>query len=253
MNTSEPQIDLIGGIIQAIPSMLKVTWPLWALVGVMFFFKEVLPLILKRQRQAQWFEAQKTIKDIQNLKPKQFETFCAVLFGKLGFQAKTTSYAKDGGVDVIAIRNGETHFIQCKKYVTRKVNLSHVRDFYGAMADAGCNRGFFVSTGFYTLDAEQFAAGKPIELIDGPRLMEYVKQSGVSLNSLPQIKKPIPLRAPSPIAPQVPLTVQPASQKDCPKCGAQLVRRTAKRGANAGSDFWGCSGFPKCRFTEVLS
>ena len=34
---------------------------------------------------------------------------------------------------------------------------------------------------------------------------------------------------------------------DCPKCGRAMVRRTARRGANAGSEFWGCSEFPRCR------
>ena len=33
----------------------------------------------------------------------------------------------------------------------------------------------------------------------------------------------------------------------CPKCGAAMVRRVAKRGENAGNEFWGCSAFPKCR------
>ena len=33
----------------------------------------------------------------------------------------------------------------------------------------------------------------------------------------------------------------------CPKCDAPLVRRVAKRGENAGNEFWGCSAFPKCR------
>lgn len=34
---------------------------------------------------------------------------------------------------------------------------------------------------------------------------------------------------------------------DCPKCGQPMVRRTARRGANAGGEFWGCSEFPRCR------
>ena len=34
----------------------------------------------------------------------------------------------------------------------------------------------------------------------------------------------------------------------CPKCGKQLVLRIARRGANAGRQFYGCSNFPKCRF-----
>ena len=34
----------------------------------------------------------------------------------------------------------------------------------------------------------------------------------------------------------------------CPKCGASLVLRTAKKGNNMGEQFYGCTGFPKCRF-----
>ena len=37
----------------------------------------------------------------------------------------------------------------------------------------------------------------------------------------------------------------------CPKCGGELVLRTASKGANAGNRFYGCSGFPKCRYTRA--
>jgi ssDNA-binding Zn-finger/Zn-ribbon topoisomerase 1 len=33
----------------------------------------------------------------------------------------------------------------------------------------------------------------------------------------------------------------------CPKCGSPMVKRKAKRGANAGKEFWGCSAFPRCK------
>ena len=33
----------------------------------------------------------------------------------------------------------------------------------------------------------------------------------------------------------------------CPKCGAPMVLRTAKRGERAGKQFYGCSMYPKCR------
>lgn len=33
----------------------------------------------------------------------------------------------------------------------------------------------------------------------------------------------------------------------CTKCGADMVKRTATKGKNAGNDFLGCSAFPKCR------
>lgn len=34
----------------------------------------------------------------------------------------------------------------------------------------------------------------------------------------------------------------------CPKCGAPMVLRVAKKGEKAGKKFYGCSQFPKCRF-----
>lgn len=34
----------------------------------------------------------------------------------------------------------------------------------------------------------------------------------------------------------------------CPRCGGNLVLRVARKGANAGSSFYGCSNYPKCRF-----
>lgn len=39
----------------------------------------------------------------------------------------------------------------------------------------------------------------------------------------------------------------------CPKCGASMVVRTAKRGVNAGNKFWGCSNYPSCRSTKPIA
>lgn len=38
----------------------------------------------------------------------------------------------------------------------------------------------------------------------------------------------------------------------CPRCGAPLVLRTARQGPSAGSRFYGCSNFPKCRYTKSI-
>jgi predicted RNA-binding Zn-ribbon protein involved in translation (DUF1610 family) len=33
----------------------------------------------------------------------------------------------------------------------------------------------------------------------------------------------------------------------CPICGSEMIMRTARSGANAGTKFWGCSTYPNCR------
>lgn len=35
----------------------------------------------------------------------------------------------------------------------------------------------------------------------------------------------------------------------CPDCGKPMAVRTAKAGANQGSQFWGCTGYPDCKKT----
>lgn len=35
----------------------------------------------------------------------------------------------------------------------------------------------------------------------------------------------------------------------CPWCGGALVMRSAKKGINIGKSFYGCSNFPKCKYT----
>ena len=39
----------------------------------------------------------------------------------------------------------------------------------------------------------------------------------------------------------------PNSAPDCPECGRSMAIRSARRGRNAGQQFWGCTGYPRCR------
>ena len=38
----------------------------------------------------------------------------------------------------------------------------------------------------------------------------------------------------------------------CPWCGGKLKVRTARQGRNAGKQFYGCSNYPRCRYTKNL-
>jgi restriction system protein len=40
-----------------------------------------------------------------------------------------------------------------------------------------------------------------------------------------------------------------SAKKTCPACGAEMVLRTAKKGAKTGNQFWGCSKYPVCKKT----
>jgi len=42
------------------------------------------------------------------------------------------------------------------------------------------------------------------------------------------------------------------SDRRCPTCGSPMVLRTVKRGARAGTRFWGCSAYPRCRAVQEI-
>ncbi len=75
-------------------------------------------------------------------------------------------------------------------------------------------------------------------------------QLGADLQFL-GISRPV---KPAPVKP-VPSCPRPATQSApgrvvCPRCGATMVRRMARRGRRSGRMFWGCSRYPTCRGTR---
>jgi ssDNA-binding Zn-finger/Zn-ribbon topoisomerase 1 len=52
---------------------------------------------------------------------------------------------------------------------------------------------------------------------------------------------------PAPLRIELERLLEPG-RKMCPKCESPMVLRTARKGAKAGQEFWGCSNYPKCRY-----
>ncbi|HAM52409.1 MAG TPA: hypothetical protein DCP92_17565 [Nitrospiraceae bacterium] len=193
---------------------------------------------IKRGKKMAFFGTRRTLEDIKNLSWKEFEEFVGSLFVKLGYLVEVTGGLNDGGVDLIVKKDGGTSLVQCKNYRVSKVSLSMVRDFYGPMnANLNIGGGYFITTGMFTLGAKHFADDKRIELIDGAKLMAYVRMASA--------KEILPRQTIGSIK----LTRAPV----CPKSGAEMVLRTAKKGDKVGSQFWGCSTYPKCQATKLYS
>ncbi len=106
----------------------------------------------------------------------EFEEYIADLFSKLGHKVKTRGGPYDQGIDVIAEKNGIKYPIQCKRYNNSSVGVSEVKEFWASISDnLGRGKGYLVTTNIFTLEAERFVEGKPIELIDGQRLIGYIR------------------------------------------------------------------------------
>ena len=106
------------------------------------------------------------IDDLINLTPVEFEKWVKKhVFEKEGWKVSETKLTGDGGIDLILTKNGEHSIAQCKRF-KNTVGEPLLRDFYGTMISEGVSRGYFVTTGLFSLSALKFTEGKPIEMID---------------------------------------------------------------------------------------
>lgn len=228
------QINLWEILRNSLPILWKF-WPIWVIIlvlaGIRLFF-EWLDLefdnwqIRRKFKQGeQWWSDRDLLLWLRGMKPSEFEDYIADLFSHLGYKSRTVGQSHDGGIDVIAEKDGIKNYIQCKKFITSEVTVGDVRDFYGSLADHLANgQGYFITTNKFTLDARKFAEDKPIELIDGFELIRYIKMAKKEDKATPAVSP---------------------SSRQCPRCGGALVARTGKFG-----QFFGCSNFPKCKYTQ---
>ena len=172
---------------------------------------------------------------------RDFERLVGEAFRRQGYSVEETGLGgADGGIDLILTRDGQRTLVQCKRWRREKVTVNVVREMYGLLAHHGAHQVRIATVGGFTRDAERFAAGKPIELIDGQALLALVRSV--------QVADPLS----SPNAPPAEPVLPPPSRNSapvasCPRCGAAMVQRTNRR---TGSAFWGCPAYPACRGTR---
>jgi restriction system protein len=179
---------------------------------------------------------------------REFEMLVGEGFRLQGYRVvETGGGGADGGVDLVLtrpVKNGDEKFlVQCKQWRAFKVGVDVVRELYGVMAARGATGGFVVTSGRFTEDAISFASGRNVTLVDGPKLHGLLRQAKAGVDRSPARPAAVPAVQPA---------AAPMPASSCPLCSKSMVRRTAKRGANAGGEFWGCTGYPACRGTRPI-
>jgi restriction system protein len=129
------------------------------------------------------------IGQLLTLSPQAFERLCQRLLRESGFtNVQVTGRPNDGGIDGVGVYSlslvSFRTFFQAKRY-QGTVSSGAVQDFRGAMAGRG-EKGLLITTGSFTREAVAEASREgapPIELIDGNRLTDLLKEHrlGVSV------------------------------------------------------------------------
>lgn len=196
----------------------------------------------------------------------EFELLVGEALRRRGYKVQDNDGSgPDGGIDLVARKDGETYLVQCKQWRSVQVGVPVVRELYGAMAAEGAVGGFVVTSGTFTKQARDFASGRNLQLVDGNVLKQWIaetKKPGprptvevVAERIEPMVIEPeyaAPVVSESvakPETPEVPIAPKPPA---CPHCRKTMVMRVARTGANAGGNFWGCADYPKCRGIRAI-
>lgn len=191
---------------------------------------------LKRRRLV---DKQTSLQSLRNLSWKDFEFLVAEAYRRQGYTVEySLGRGADGGVDLTLQRNGRMALVQCKQWKTTSVSVPVIREMFGLLTAEKADEVVVITSGDFTREARSFAEAKPIRLVDGPQLLALVQS--------------VQARSPAATPSASKGNTSPQTQPACPQCGKPMVLRTARRGANAGSQFWGCSGYPACKGTRSV-
>ena len=216
-------------LLMTVASVFQYLLPMICLIGAALSAWERL----RRKSLVQGITASQSAASLDGMTWKEFELLVGEAFRQKGYKVtELGGTGPDGGVDLLLVKGGETTLVQCKQWKAFKVGVGVVRELYGLMAARGAAKGIVVTSGKFTKDAQGFARGRNVSLLAGDELFAMLQSSKTAGTKFEAKQQDAATAAPT-----------------CPSCGVAMVKREAKRGANAGSFFWGCANFPKCKGT----
>lgn len=138
-----------------------------------YFLQELTKIV----EEAEKLEKKRTQEDWwRNLSPDDFEKEVGNWYERNGYFVEVTKSTGDGGIDVIAEKDGIKTYIQCKHY-NGSVGVGVVRELYGVMSLDRIKNGAMVCLDGVTSGAKEFANKSGIKIIAMQDLLEPPKTS----------------------------------------------------------------------------
>ncbi|MFE1594198.1 restriction endonuclease [Nocardia sp. NPDC058705] len=120
---------------------------------------------------------------LRSINPHDIEYLAAALYARKGYKVNVTPGQKDGGKDIIAHKNSEIIYIECKNWEQR-VDVKEVRAFFGVSSGDPVTRAVMISISGFTEHgpeaALKWAQGPTrrhrIDLVDGRSLAQDLNE-----------------------------------------------------------------------------
>lgn len=178
--------------------------------------------------------------DLSRLNFIEFQQLLGEHYRQLGYQVnEKLSRQTDSGVDIELTKFAQISLVQCKHWKCRKVGVKAIRETHDVLLRRNADRMIIVTTGEFTLDAYRFARGKNLKLINGIQLNPML--------ALAQQQSAQPEKGEV-----VSGNADPSPTLTCPQCESALVLKTAQKEVHKEMPFYGCSKFPRCKYTRSM-
>lgn len=209
--------------------------------GFVLFLIPVPFSLFNSWRKQKQLDAQKDIDSIRELSWQRFEELVGEAYRRQGYRVvENDSGGPDGGVDLMIQKDGKRYLVQCKQWQSRKVGVKVIREMFGLVTAEKAAGGIVITSGQFTRDADEFARGKSLELVNGEQLAVLIStvQNTPVMSSFHSAKSEAKTKS----------RVVPS----CPVCNGTMILRIARKGKNIGQQFWGCQKYPNCRGTRTF-
>jgi restriction system protein len=138
---------------------------------------------------------------------------------------EVTRASGDFGADLVLKKEGKKIVVQAKRY-SKNVGLKAVQEAQASIAYYKANEAWVISNRDYTEEAKALAKSNGVRLINRSELINMMLK--LTPTAVPS-SEPV-------------METMSQEQKRCDRCGKPMVLRKSAKG-----EFWGCSGYPKCR------
>lgn len=173
---------------------------------------------------------------LKELDDSEFDKLISLIFKQRGFTVVENDETKKS-VDLTLKMNGEFTLVQYQHWREYEVDIAALEELDAVMAEESVREGIAITTGLFTQEALDYSHGKHLLLINGVDLSQMIAALSESNGDSIENEEPIESDAEE----------MPELEPLCPICSQEMIKRTARKGKNAGNTFWGCSQFPNCR------
>ena len=118
-----------------------------------------------------------SLEELRRLDPDEFEKVVGDYYRDCGYVVHQTRRSNDGGKDLVMYKNGQTYFVEVKRYgKSHPVDRPLIQKLVGACHPNNA-KGIFVTTSRFTQGAINEANRSGIQLIDGDQFIKMLRSS----------------------------------------------------------------------------